>query len=279
MITIEHGAPARTSNDPDSANWTATEVNNLFNRLKHEEEEPKIYPRLICDDDVLAIILANVSDASEMAQVMNFLHDVQYSLSPFSSASQDSAKDLNKNLNKPSAIHFEQAKKIRDYYANKIMFRILNNEEITSFRKALYQFVTTQINTVDEQYQKILVKIFEFYAYDMKLEHLHETYDVSPFSSENTNKVPDFSKVNLKLVETMNRTTQKVKHHEYWFVNSVNRLHRIIIAHNSELKHLFDRYLDDQKYQVAIEGYIQPTEFRGVPDFNFYSINKWKLIF
>jgi|GEM_PF-5218906 len=252
--------------NPNKGTFDLKTADQFFKSID-DADAHTVWPKLCSEVDVLAVMLANSKDTNT---AVAFLTD--FDQSHFSSKQPEVS-----NMNAPQKEHFKKATEIRRYYTNKLMMRKIKEGRVSKFRKHLYTLLNDQVNEVDQDHIKILCKIQEFYAYDMKLESIAAgAEEINPpklglgwFEGEQK----------LAFVDKAYRNTKRIKQWEYWFRDDQTKeTYRMMFDLKNELLPLFNHYLEQRNNEITITGYFSMASLNGFPNFKFYNVNRWDFV-
>jgi hypothetical protein len=162
------------------------------------------------------------------------------------------------------------AAKIRDYYSKKIMMWKLKEKTLSNFRSNLAEFISGSGQLWKEEFSGMIVKLPEFYFYDIKLEDIISTH----FSREASKSESNTSKT-LIPVGSLTRKTKSYHRTEYWFkTNDREEAVKFSIDHKNELKYIWEM-LFNSNVPLTIQGNYVVS---NLGDYDHYLLKPTNLI-
>jgi hypothetical protein len=168
--------------------------------------------------------------------------------------------------------HRERADMIRRYYRNRLTMQSLKHQEMSKFRKDLYDFLTMPETHLRVSYLPMMIRLPSFYLEDVTVDDLVKQY------KQPVRKVNQVNNFTVEKLEYIVKTHRKTKHqsvNHYWFTNEAGFLHRLSVEESNKLRHVFERLLHAP---ITIEAKFPISNIRG-RDVSFYSVEgNWKLL-
>ena len=161
--------------------------------------------------------------------------------------------------------HKERAEMIRRYYRNRLTIQSLKNQDMSKFRKDLYDFLTMPETHLRMSYLPMMIRLPSFYLEDVTLDDLVKQY------KQPVRKVDQVNSVTVKKLEYVVKTHRKTKQQSVnhsWFTNEAVFLHRLSVEESNKLRHVFERLLHAP---ITIEARFPISGIRG-QDVSFYNI-------
>lgn len=180
------------------------------------------------------------------------------------------------NINDPDLYQFindedySTAGKIRDYYAKKFFWLKLKSPDgLSPFRETAMQLLAESNNIVRADHIPIYVRLPWFYEEDTLYDKLKQ--QVNPITSKL--ECFDYVQVKLSLVGSSLRWNAKKLFENFWFVNSENYLHNIILEKNNPLLKIFKEEIKNNNLE-----FLTKLESRNVFDLSYYRLYDFKII-
>jgi len=183
----------------------------------------------------------------------------------------------------PSDFHLLRAQDIRKFYRDRIMVRRLTGHQVSHFQNKVYQFVTSdKPNQIAVDDQGIMIKLPEFYEYDLAMDHLHENYHTKFESNfkrkyNSLNMLAEPITYTLSFVQHTQKNTKDIKNHEYWFVDSDQILHKLSFDIENPLKHLFVKHLKSSNGVLDIAARRVNASVPGYTNFDYLDMSQWEI--
>ena len=168
--------------------------------------------------------------------------------------------------------HLDRAAMIRRYYRNRLTLLSFKQENMSQFRKDLYDFLTLPETQVKLSFLPMMIRLPAFYLEDVIVDDLVKKHTMpsrnGPYPSSSESKT-------LYFVDKTYRKTKNQNTKHYWFVDEKDMLHRLAIDETNKLRHVFERFLHAP---ITIEARYPVTALRG-RNINFYSVEgDWRLL-
>jgi len=164
------------------------------------------------------------------------------------------------------------------------MMSRLKGHQTSHFQNKVYQFVTSdKPNQIEVDDQGIMIKLPDFYVYDLAMDHLHESYHTK-FDSiikrkyNTLNMLAEPVTVTLAFAEHTEKKTKDIKQHEYWFVDSEKILHKLSFDIENRLKHLFEKYLKSANGILNISARRVYSSAPGYENFDYLEMTHWEIL-
>jgi len=191
---------------------------------------------------------------------------------------QDLLMGPEKDVYPPSNTHLAEARMIRDYYKDKLLFQRLKGNEVSEFRKSLYTFATEHVTEVPIDFFGMMIRLPDFYEYDCAIDSIAERYPVErELASIPSQIVFDPTAHELKFIATTKRYTKNIKRYEYWFSTEDRSIAKIDIELYNPLRKLFERHIAEKNNRIRVSGYYYTQKITGREDFNYYDISNWEI--
>jgi hypothetical protein len=186
----------------------------------------------------------------------------------------DQLPALAHTFEEPGDIAQTIADRVRSYYADRFIVEKLKKGKISKFREAVYEFVQDNSYRMQAKFTGIMVKLPDFWNYDLALDKMQEQYNMEPME---WNQAAEHQVKTLTYVETTKRYISGLKQDEYWFKTEDNRLAKIFVQRDNPLSNVFERYLEEHQNVIDVLGYFWPTKIKGREDFNYIGVSNWKI--
>ena len=220
------------------------------------------------DQDILAYFLANIDTGSAIPAGIQWNNILM-------SNDDDVAA--------PGQEHVDRAQEIRTFYRNRIMLQRLRGHQTSQFQNKTYQFVTSENpNRVSIDDQGIMIKLPEFYEYDLAMDQLHKDYntefdEVYKRMHGSLNRLASAEVYTLSFAAHTQRNTKSTKQHEYWFADSNRTLHKLAFELGNPLKQLFEKYLTDNNGTLNISANRVWAMTPGYEAFDYLEMAHWEI--
>lgn len=168
------------------------------------------------------------------------------------------------NVSTPNFPHIYQhldkdittAEKIRTYFKNKHMLRMLKGEHISEFMSAVDEIIANPFSLRTDHY-KIIVKLPAFYEENIQTEQLYKNYNsLSPNSTAATKK--DI----WTFVAKIEGNAKYDKNHTFYFKNLANNLLTVVVG-KGEIGYGIWNYVAETKKSIGIEAHLKVHKKRG----------------
>lgn len=172
-----------------------------------------------------------------------------------------------------TALHREEAERIRKYYTKKFFWtNLTNGRALSPFRSRLCYLLESRTLTTKDKDEGIYYKLPWFYEEDMAYEDLKKSLITKDLPKLDY-KVQPVAK-RLTFVKTTVGWQVKRKVHRFWFKDSENYLHGICIDESNPLLELFT----DLIQRSAEHTFITRISEDRVDQMYYYKLHKFKLV-
>ena len=224
---------------------------SVWYEVMEEESAPKekIYTTFKCD--VLALVVHLIDTGVEYHDIYERLTKVEY---------HDIYERLTKlSINKvltPTTTDIEKAEKIRTYFKNKHMLRILKGEHISEFMSAVDEIIASPFSLCNDHY-KIIVKLPAFYEENIQTEQLYKNYNNLSPNSKAVNKKDIWT-----FVDKIAGNAKYDKNYTFYFKNLANNLLTVVVG-KGEIGYGIWNYVAETKKSIGIEAHLKVHKKRG----------------
>lgn len=164
----------------------------------------------------------------------------------------------------------ERAQEIHEYYSQKLLMLYLTDVPLTTFRKELYQLLTTETTT--SEFFPMLYRLPEFYEYDLQFSCMkkHMTGQRSGgeyWVSRYRKSTP------LHPIKSITRRLKKGIQHEYWFTDVNLGAVKLTLDDNNGCKPLWDQAFSRSNMNVIVKS----ATIRNQDGLHYADVTKWTL--
>lgn len=160
---------------------------------------------------------------------------------------------------------------VRKYYRNKMLVMVIQNQNLTTFRKDLNEFVNGDGKIFKDTMLPLAYRLPEFYHYDRAIDSLKESVNVvlPAYCGDTTQVLTPFVRLTKR---SSNATRNSV---EYWFKNELDIAHRIKLLYKNPLQHIWDNLFDRGD---CMNISTKKTSREVLDGLQFVSIDQWELV-
>ncbi len=172
-----------------------------------------------------------------------------------------------------SDIHRQEAEIIRKYYTKKFFWTSLtDSRSLSPFRTRLCYLLESRTRTTKDKDEGIYYKLPWFYEEDMVYEDFKKTLITTDLPKIDF-KVQPVAKM-LTFIKTTTGWQAKRKVDHFWFKDSDNYLHGIVVARDNPLLELFRGILDENPNCTFITRISQDR----IDQMYYYKLHNFKLV-
>lgn len=189
-------------------------------------------------------------------------------------------------LKKMIPADLDQASLIREYYGKKLMLLQLKDKvELSSFRKALANFLTSDGKIYTEETIGLVYKLPRFYHYDKTVDLLREDHGLLNISEDNwhqfkyensgatANFYSDYTGF-LNPISILPRHTKRSSVYEFWFKENNGLALNLDIDMKNPLLPIWENIFNRGK-PLNISGRVR---YCNPSDFGYLKFENWKLV-
>lgn len=195
-------------------------------------------------------MFSNVDD-----EIILFTNDIGFSVSLLA----NDCKSYHGAYNLTTSDFVDEAKQIMDYYGTRYLWKSLNDETLTDFRKDVLRFCSGGlVGQKVKDYSGMIHSLPYFYHYDTKVaKALSHTKEPKPILAHK------LVKLQLNFLDKLRpgKTRQRQKQIHYLFTNSENELILLPFDANSPFRDFFESRCE--RGPVMIEGFLEDRHFDG----------------
>jgi hypothetical protein len=211
---------------------------DVWYEVMEKENFPKEKTYTRFEHDVLALVVHLIDAGVEY-------HDIYERLTT-----------LSINNTPTTSTDIEKAEKIRTYFKNKHMLRMLKGEHISEFMSAVDEIIASPFSLCNDHY-KIIVKLPAFYEENIQTEQLYKNYNnLSPNSKAATKK--DI----WTFVAKIAGNAKNDKNYTFYFKNLANNLLTVVVG-KGEIGYGVWNYVAETKKSIGIEAHLKVHKKRG----------------
>lgn len=164
------------------------------------------------------------------------------------------------------------AQAIRDYYNNKMMVWKLKDKLISSFRRDMYQFLTSDGTKFEEKMISLAYRMPTFYKYDLEFDKLTQISKRRELADNRFPKLIDGLR-KFTPVKRLHRKNKLMDRYEYWMHDNEQNLYVLRIAPTNPLLHLWELVWEKPSFYLS-GTYVDTSK----AEFAFYRIENWTLV-
>lgn len=164
-------------------------------------------------------------------------------------------------------LDYQKAKKIREYYKNKLIMLTLRDNNLTKFRKDLHEFLYRDGTKVLDSHVGLVYRLPEFYEYDMEFDDIFQS---SYFTNSKDDTMRETSVRELSFIKKIENKRRHSHIVEYWFQDS--RLNKVMLQFPVEnpLLHLLDEKIGLGNIHINARYYRRRKDL-----VEFFVCDKW----
>jgi len=160
------------------------------------------------------------------------------------------------NVLTPTSTDIEKAEKIRTYFKNKHMLRMLKGELISEFMSAVDEIIASPFSLCNDHY-KIIVKLPTFYEENIQTEQLYKNYNNLSPNSKAVNKKDIWT-----FVTKIERNAKDAKNYTFYFKNLANNLLTVVVG-KGEIGYGIWNYVAESNKPIGINAHLKVHRKRG----------------
>jgi len=149
-----------------------------------------------------------------------------------------------------------KAEKIRTYFKNKHMLRMLKGEHISEFMSAVDEIISSPFSLCDDHY-KIIVKLPTFYEENIQTEQLYKNYNSLSTTSKAVTKKDIWT-----FVTKIERNAKDAKNYTFYFKNLANNLLTVVVG-KDEIGYGIWNYVAESNKPIGIHAHLKVHKKRG----------------
>lgn len=161
------------------------------------------------------------------------------------------------------------AGRIIEYYSKKIMMAKLLDIKLSKFKEDLNIFIHSNRKQITEEWLGLVIKLPEFYEYDIRFEKILE-----PYNYKNIDNINGYNSKSLDFIDITTRNRLSKKQTEFWFKDEKNFVVSICLDSTNPLLKIWEQIVRSKDVGLTIYGFFTKKSRDG---HEFYLVDKYEL--